>query len=101
MKIKLILAVIVTITMIACTSNSRAKKFGGKVTIDLPVNQKLVNITWKESNMWYLTKPMTITDSAETYTFREESNMGIWEGTIIIKESKSKPNSNTEYLEEK
>jgi hypothetical protein len=76
------------VSLVSCTENERTKNFGGKMTVNLPSGQKLVNVTWKEDEIWYITKPMSKTDSAETYTFQEESSFGVWEGTIILKESK-------------
>lgn len=35
----------------SCSRNERAKNFGGNMTITLPCQQKLVNITWKESEL--------------------------------------------------
>jgi len=72
----------------SCTQNQRAKKFGGKAEITLPANQKLINATWKDDNLWYLTRPMSEADSAETYTFQEASSFGILEGTYITRERK-------------
>ncbi len=72
----------------SCTQNQRAKSFGGKAEITLPANQKLINATWKDDNLWYLTRPMTEVDSAVTYTFQSESSFGIMEGTYIIRERK-------------
>lgn len=74
--------------LFSCTENQNARKFGGKASIDLPVGQKLVIVTWKDDNLWYCTRPMTDQDSAVTYTFHEESSFGIWEGTYTIKETK-------------
>lgn len=65
-----------------------AKNFGGDYTINLPAGEKLVNITWKESELWYLTKPMTEDDVAETYKFQEDSTFGVLEGTVTIIEHK-------------
>ena len=87
-KTSLLLSVLATISLASCTTNERVKYYGATTTLNLPSGQKLVNITWKEENIWYLTKPMTSTDVAETYTFNEESNNGLIEGTVIIKESK-------------
>jgi hypothetical protein len=81
----IVLASVIWMTT-SCTKNARVKRFGGTATIELPANQKLVNCTWKDSNLWYLTRPMTKKDSVETYTFQEKSNHGIIEGTYIIKE---------------
>ena len=85
---KAILAIAVIVSMASCTQNERAKSFGGTATVNLPQGQKLVNITWKEDQIWYLTRPMSSTDTAETYTFQEESSYGMMEGTVILKESK-------------
>ncbi len=83
------LAAAVLLIISSCTENERAKDFGGTATVDLPAGQKLVTVTWKEgNNLWYLTKPMTSIDVAETYSFQEESSWGMWEGTVVIKETK-------------
>jgi hypothetical protein len=83
-----ILAVFFTLTMTGCTENSRVKSWGGEGTINLPKGRKLVNVTWKETQIWYLTRPMNSTDVAETYQFHEESSWGMVEGTYNIVETK-------------
>lgn len=86
---KIILSIAVILSLASCTSNQMAKNWGGSMTVDLPAGQKLINVTWKEGgNLWYLSKPMSSTDSPETYTFKEKSNYGIQEGTVVIKETK-------------
>lgn len=85
---KAFLFAILAITFASCTQNERAKNFGGTATINLPAGQKLINVTWKNDELWYLTRPMNSSDSAETYTFKEESSYGIMEGTVILKETK-------------
>lgn len=72
-----------------CTDNQRVKNWGGTATIELPANQKLVNITWKTDDVWYLTRPMRKGETAETYKFHEESSFGTMEGTYIVKELKT------------
>jgi hypothetical protein len=79
---------IATLLLSSCTKNQRVKRYGGTATIELPAGQKLIHCTWKDSNLWYLTRPMSQKDSAETYTFQEKSNFGLREGTYIIKEKK-------------
>ena len=64
-----------------CTDNQRARKYGGKEEISLKPNEKLINITWKESNMWVLTEDTT----THIKYFRESSSWGIWNGEIVIK----------------
>lgn len=65
-----------------------ARHGGGTAVVDLPPGQKLITATWKETSLWYLTRPMKSVDSAETYYFKESSALGVVEGTIIFKESK-------------
>jgi hypothetical protein len=85
---KLFLAIGVIVMFGSCTENSRVKQWGGEGTINLPQGRKLVNVTWKETQVWYLTRPMNSTDVAETYQFHEESSWGMVEGTYNIVETK-------------
>lgn len=85
---KIIIVLVVSVFIQSCTENMKAKNFGGSAEVSLPANQKLVNVTWKDDDLWYITRPMHPTDSAETYTFHEESSFGVWEGTYTIKEVK-------------
>jgi hypothetical protein len=85
---KLFLAIGVIAMLGSCTENSRVKNWGGDGTLTLPKGQKLVNVTWKESQIWYLTRPMTSQDSCQIYTFHESSSWGMMEGTYTIIETK-------------
>ena len=71
-----------------CTENQRARTFGGTMTVTLPAGQKLVNATWKQDNLFYLTRPMRTNETAETFTFKEDSSWGIIEGDVIFVETK-------------
>lgn len=64
------------------------KHFGGSMTVELKPNQKLEMITWKDESLWYLTRPMTDADIAETHTFQQQTEFGVFEGTITIIETK-------------
>jgi hypothetical protein len=85
---QLILSLIAAFVAVSCTENERAKNFGGTQTINLPSGQKLQNATWKDTQLWYLTRPMHQDESAETWTFQEKSGFGLVEGKVILKESK-------------
>ena len=80
---KKILAVVLGLTlcfgMTGCQSVT--KDFGGSTTIELEPNQKL-------DSLWYLTRSMTDDDIAETHTFQQSSNFGVFEGTVTIIEKK-------------
>jgi hypothetical protein len=85
---KVILAIMLGVMVTSCTENNRVKNWGGKGIINIPKGRKLVNVTWKETDVWYLTRPMNSTDVAETYQFHEESSWGMVEGTYNIVETK-------------
>ncbi len=72
----------------SCTENERVKSFGGEGTVNLPQGRKLVNVTWKDTQLWYITRQMKPDDVAETYTFQEESSWGVIEGSYNIIETK-------------
>jgi len=79
---------IVLVALASCTENVRVKTLGGVAILNLKKGQKLVNVTWKDANLWVLTTPMKRADSAQTYTFTENSSYGLMEGSYIIVESK-------------
>ena len=85
---KVFLSLILGMSLLSCTENSRVKNWGGEGTIKLPKGKKLVNVTWKETEVWYLTRDMDSNDVAETYEFHEESSYGVIEGTYTIIETK-------------
>jgi hypothetical protein len=65
-----------------------SRKFGGSTTINLEKGQKLVEATWKENSLWYLTEPMDSNYVPKTKTFKEDSNFGVLEGTVTFVESR-------------
>lgn len=73
---------------VSCTENQRVRHFGGKMTIRLPVGQKLVIATWKDSNLFYLLEPMDSNYTPKVKTFIEDSQFGMWESKITFIESK-------------
>ena len=76
------------ILTLGCTEQYRAKHLGGTATTMIPAGWKLVTATWKDSNLWVLTRPMHENEIPETYTFQESGSWGLLEGTVIIQESK-------------
>lgn len=70
----------------SCTKNARSRNYGGTSNIDLPTGQKLVTATWKEANLWYLTRPAKEGETPEVLTLQESSNLGIMQGKVVFKE---------------
>lgn len=76
------------LALASCTQNQRAKGWGGTASVALPANQKLVTATWKDQELWYLTRPMRANETPETYTLNESSSWGMVEGKVVFTESK-------------
>lgn len=64
--------------------NIAARKWGGTMTISLPANARLMNMTWKEDSVWYLYYDQ---GSGNCY-FKEDSRHGLIEGGVIVKSCK-------------
>jgi hypothetical protein len=72
---------IIALTLASCTDNARARHWGGTEEISLNKNEVVLNVTWKDSQMWICTKD-TVTN---VVYFREKSSLGVMEGTVILK----------------
>lgn len=73
----------VAITLLAlasCTNNQRARSFGGTETIKIEPQEKFINITWKQNNLWVIVQD-TITG---TIYAKEKSSFGVMQGKVII-----------------
>lgn len=85
---KLILAAFAAMILAGCTQNMMTRNYGGESEIRLEKGQRLVEMTWKEDNLWILTEPMDSDYIPTTKTFYESSSFGMWEGKITVIESK-------------
>jgi len=87
---KKIIAVLMLAGMVALSGCSQlaSRSFGGDYTHELPKGEKLINATWKEDSLWYLTRPMEEGEEPETYKFQADSVFGVFEGTVTVVESK-------------
>ncbi len=85
---KVLVCLFLILPFVSCTEQQRAKEYGGESIVNLPKGEKLMIVTWKGSDLWYLHRPMKEGDTAETYYFQESSTWGILEGKITINEQK-------------
>ena len=86
--ITFILVLVVVVAFSSCTENLRARNYGGTTTIELDPGQKLIEVTWKETSIWYLTEPMEPGYEPKTKVFQEDSRFGVMEGKVIFHERK-------------
>jgi len=91
MKTTLKLAALMAILSLTACDNAITKNFGGKMTVELEKDQKLVNVSWKTSgqnasSLWLLTRDRKADEQPETYKYIEKSTYGVLEGTVTIVE---------------
>ena len=79
--ITMIAAAASMIALASCTDNQRARQFGGTESVDIPEGRIIVNCTWKQDDLWILTKD---TATGKMY-FNEKSSWGVMEGEINFK----------------
>lgn len=78
----------VCLSFTSCTEQVRTRQFGGEMTVQLPAGQELMEVTWKEDNLFYLTRPMTDDYVPVTKTFKESSSWGVLESTVYFVETR-------------
>lgn len=83
MRIIITLVALLTIAT-SCTEQHIARRYGGKLKIELPKGERLMMATWKEANLFYLTEPMDSGYIPKKKVFRESSNFGVWESEITF-----------------
>ena len=86
-KIRLFVVIILAVIMCGC-QQTISRKYGGTTEIRLEPGKKLVEVTWKENNLWYLVEPMEPNYTPKAKEFIESSNYGVFEGKVIFYESK-------------
>lgn len=85
-RIMMMIACLVLAT--SCTEQYMARHYGGKMKIELPKGERLINATWNESDLCYLTEPMDSGYVPKEKVFRESSSLGVFESEIIFMESR-------------
>ncbi len=82
----LLVLLLISLTTLGC--NVLSRKYGGDSTVNVGCGKKVINVTWKGSDFWVLTRPMRADETPEVYEFSEDSNLGILEGTVTVRECK-------------
>jgi len=85
---KIILLALTALMMAGCEQYV-SRTAGGTITIKIEPGQKLLEATWKESDLWYLTEPMDSDYKPKTKVFQENSLFGVLNGKVIFVESKN------------
>ena len=88
MKIKNVICGLLFVVVVSSCENFATRNLGGSQTIELEKGQRLVEITFKNNDLWILTEPMDSDYVPKTKTFYEDSNFGVMEGKISIIEQR-------------
>lgn len=79
----IMLSIIIT-SFTSCTDNQRIKYIGGKMEVSVPANEEFINATWKEDDLWIITRSKT---KPNKYYMHEYSGFYVvCNGTVIISE---------------
>ena len=84
---KLIVILLMFLCLTSC-DQSITKTLGGTTKIELKPGEKLVEVTWKGDDIWYLVEPMDSNYVPKTKTFKESSRIGVLEGKVIFYEKR-------------
>ena len=88
MKKIIILLITISICLCSCNEQIRTRVYGGEMTINLPAGQELMMVTWKDNDLFYLTRPMASDYVPVTKVFQERSPLGVIRTTVYFKESR-------------
>lgn len=69
-----------------CTENQRARQWGGTATVELQPGRKLVTASFRQDNLWLLTRASKPGEIPEVYELIEDSSFGMMNGKVIIRE---------------
>ena len=86
MKRIIVIAAVAALLLAGC-GNFAAKSLGGTVHVSVDKGQKVINASWKDSNLWILTRPMKPGEGPEIYRYIERSNYGVIRGEVVITEA--------------
>jgi len=84
---KLIVILLMFLCLTSC-EQTITRTMGGTTKIELEPGEKLVEVTWKYNDIWYLVEPMDSNYVPKTKIFKEKSRAGILEGKVIFYEKR-------------
>ncbi len=74
--------------MVGCTDNQRTKAFGGSMSVQIPCDQQVFDVTWKGEDLWYATQPAPSDWKPAQKRFTEYSSYGMIQGEVVLTESR-------------
>ena len=84
---KILFALLMFLCLTSC-GQSITRTMGGTTKIELASGEKLVEVTWKGDDIWYLVEHMDSNYVPKTKIFKESSRIGVLEGKVIFYEKR-------------
>lgn len=85
---KILFVFITCMVLMSCSKQAITRRYGGNMTVNLKPGERLIEATWKENSVWYLVEPMDSDYKPKTKVFKENSALGIVEGSITFVETR-------------
>lgn len=88
---KKFLLLLPALMLAGCSAQMMTRQFGGTTELKLACNKELKTIGWdQEHNLWFLEEDVRNVDRwiPQTYEYKEQSQFGVFQGTINVRESK-------------
>jgi hypothetical protein len=86
-----IIALMLTLLTAGCTDKVMSRTYGGESEVKIDPCWHVINVTWKEADLWILTEPADpVTFTPRSLVFFEDSSFGIMEGRVIVREQACK-----------
>ncbi len=76
------------VAMVGCTDNQRTKAFGGSMSVQIPCDQQVFDVTWKGEDLWYATQPAPSGWTPQAKRFTEYSSYGMIQGEVALTDSR-------------
>ena len=76
--------VIILFALLSLSCERLNDYFHSRETINLPPGKKLVHVSWKSGDLYYLIREMRPEEVPETYTFSKEGNFENLDNTYLI-----------------
>ena len=85
---KFLIGLVIALSLVftGCSQQTLVREFGGSMTVELPAGEELMEATWKDDALFYLTRPMSEDYTPTKKIFREKAPYGIMESTITFVE---------------
>jgi hypothetical protein len=84
--VALLVLILFVVPFVSSFHQRMVQSWGGSMTVDLAPGRHLVNVTWQDHHLWYLTRNRHPDEKPETYSLHEKSANGLLEGTVIFVE---------------